>query len=108
MRQPHETLPDRTRWSEAHTQLTVLVTVLGFIFAVWQYRTEQIKTRVALNQQNLKEAAERLERARRNDETAQREFMRPLLLKQQELYFEAATAAATLLQTISPNAAKPK
>ena len=52
--------------------ITVLVTVLGFIFVVWQYRTEQIKTRVALNQQNLKEAAERLERAHRNDEAAQR------------------------------------
>lgn len=79
--------------------ITVLVTVLGFIFAVWQYRTEQIKTRVALNQQNLKEAAERLERAHRNDEAAQREFMRPLLLKQQELYFEAATAAATIVSS---------
>jgi hypothetical protein len=78
---------------------TILVTVLGFMFTVWQYRTEQAKNRLASEQQAGKEAAERAERARKDTETAQREFMRPLLEKQQELYFEAATAAATIVST---------
>jgi hypothetical protein len=76
--------------------LTVLVTVLGFTFTVWQYRVEQQKNRVATEQRSIKDAAERAEQARKDTETAQRSFMRPLLEKQQQLYFEAAVAAATI------------
>lgn len=65
--------------------LTIMVTVLGFGFSVWQYSSEQSKGR---------EAAER--QAVRDAEASQREFMKPLLDKQQQLYFEAATAAATI------------
>ena len=75
---------------------TILVTVLGFMFSVWQYRAEQAKNREASVQQAANDATERAERARKDTETAQREFMRPLLEKQQELYFDAATAAATI------------
>lgn len=78
---------------------TIAVTVLGFMFTVWQYRTEQAKNRLASEQQAVREATERAERARKDTETAQREFMKPLLEKQQELYFDAATAAATIAST---------
>ena len=78
---------------------TIAVTVLGFMFTVWQYRTEQAKNRLASEQQAVRDATERAERARKDTETAQREFMKPLLEKQQELYFDAATAAATIAST---------
>jgi hypothetical protein len=65
--------------------LTIIVTVLGFAFSVWQYTREQAKDRKSAEDQ-----------ARRADETRQREFMKPLLDKQQQLYFEAATAAAII------------
>jgi hypothetical protein len=74
----------------------VLVTVLGFTFTVWQYRVEQHKNRVATEQRSIKDAAERAEQAPKDTETARRSFMRPLLEKQQQLYFEAAVAAATI------------
>jgi len=65
--------------------ITIMVTVLGFGFSVWQYYSEQAKAR---------EAA--VEQAKLDAEASQREFMKPLLNKQQELYFEAASAAATI------------
>jgi hypothetical protein len=68
--------------------ITILVSVLGFAFTVWQYVAEQAKNR---------ESAEHL--ARQAAEAGQREFMKPLLEKQQELYFDAAAAAATIAST---------
>ncbi len=79
--------------------ITILVTVLGFLFTVWQYQSEQAKSRYASQQQAIDDARERTERARKETETAEREFMKPLLEKQQELYFEAAAAAATIAST---------
>ena len=64
--------------------LTVLVTVIGLGFTVWQYSAEQQKNR------------------RERTETAQREFMKPLLEKQRELYFEASSAAATIAASSDP------
>ncbi len=65
--------------------LTILVTVLGFLFTVWQYRDEQAKSRQAAERQAIRDA-----------DVSQREFMKPLLDQQQRLYFEAASAAATI------------
>ncbi|HUR33305.1 MAG TPA: hypothetical protein VM032_05885 [Vicinamibacterales bacterium] len=65
--------------------LAVIVTVLGFGFSVLQYTGEQAKDRKAVEEQAIRSA-----------EASQREFMKPLLDKQQELYFEAATAAAVI------------
>jgi hypothetical protein len=71
--------------------LTIIVTVLGFAFTVWQYTNEQSKSRQAAEQQAIRDA-----------EASQREFMKPLLDKQQQLYFEAATAAATFATSPDP------
>jgi hypothetical protein len=71
--------------------LTIMVTVLGFGFSVWQYNREQAKGREAAERQAIREA-----------EASQREFMKPLLDKQQQLYFEAATAAATIASSSVP------
>jgi type II secretory pathway pseudopilin PulG len=71
--------------------LTILVTVLGFAFSVWQYSSDQAKGREAAERQAVREA-----------EASQREFMKPLLDKQQELYFEAATAAAMIASSPDP------
>ena len=79
--------------------VTILVTVLGFAFSVWQYRVQQVRNRESAERQAVKDTAERAETARKEAETAQREFMKPLLEKQQQLYFEAAEAAATIATT---------
>jgi hypothetical protein len=71
--------------------LTIIVTVLGFAFSVWQYTTEQEKSRQAEERQAIRDA-----------EASQREFMKPLLDKQQQLYFEAATAASTFATSSDP------
>ena len=57
------------------------------------------RRRYASQQQAIDDARERTERARKETETAEREFMKPLLEKQQELDFEAAAAAATIAST---------
>ena len=76
--------------------LTVIVTVLGFGFSVWQYRADQKGKQAAAEQELAKESKERAERTQRELEAEQREFMKPLLEKQQALYFEASSAAATI------------
>jgi hypothetical protein len=76
--------------------VTVLVTVLGFVFTVWQYRSEQREKRASIDAQSAKDKVERDDRARKDSDSAQREFMKPLIEKQQALYFEAAGAAATI------------
>jgi hypothetical protein len=78
---------------------TVLVAVLGFAFTVWQYGVEQRNTREANERQALKDSSERAAQAKRETEVARREFMKPLLEKQQDLYFEAATVAAVIAST---------
>ena len=75
--------------------VTILVTVLGFAFSVWQYRVQQVRNRDSAERQAVKDTAERAETGRKEAETAQREFMKPLLEKQQ-LYFEAAETAAII------------
>lgn len=76
--------------------LTVLVAVFGLAFTVYQYRAEQEEARRRQTEQFDKESAEREERSRREAETAQREFMKPLLERQHDLYFQASSAAATI------------
>lgn len=76
--------------------ITIIVTALGFCFSVVQYQAEQRKNREAQEKQSNKEIEERIEQSRKNRETDQREFMRPLLSKQSELYLEASSAAATI------------
>lgn len=87
-------------------RLIPFLTVLGFCFTIYQYTSEQEKNRLAQTKQSDKEADERLEQSRKNLEqrrkdrdTAQKEFMKPLLTKQSELYFEASSAAATIATT---------
>jgi hypothetical protein len=60
---------------------TVLVAVFGGVFSLWQYWSQQKQ-----HQQEL-------------SDIAQREFMKPLLEKQLNLYVEASAAAATIAST---------
>jgi hypothetical protein len=76
--------------------LTVLVTVLGFLFSISQFRSEQREKRAAFDTQSTKERIERDDRNRVQIDAAQREFMKPLIEKQQTLYFEAASSAAAI------------
>jgi hypothetical protein len=76
--------------------LTVIVTVLAFGFSVWQYRMDQQARRVTAEHQLAEESAERAEAAQHELETEQRQFMKPLLEKQQTLYFEASSAASII------------
>ena len=68
--------------------ITVIIAVLGFTFSVYQYRAEQRINRETQQAQLTKETQERAEREKRDGVLAQREFMKPLLERQHELYFE--------------------
>jgi hypothetical protein len=82
--------------------ITVIIAVLGFTFSVYQYRAEQRINREAQQAQLTKETMERAERDKREGVQAQREFMKPLLERQHELYFEASSAAATIASSKDP------
>jgi hypothetical protein len=83
--------------------ITVTIATLGFMFSVYQYRAEQRINREAQQAQLTKETNERAERDKRDRVLAQREFMKPLLERQHELYFEASSAAATIASSKNPD-----
>ncbi len=64
--------------------ITTAVAVAGFLWGVVQYRDQQTKNREAREDQSLREK-----------ETAEREFMKPWLERQGEIYLQALSAAAT-------------
>jgi hypothetical protein len=68
--------------------ITVIVAVLGFAFSVWQYKEQLQRDRADSQDRNLKQM-----------QAEQREFLKPLLEKQQSLFFEASSAAATIAST---------
>ena len=76
--------------------ISVLVTVAGFGFGIYQYRAQQIQNRESQERLANQESQARAAQSVRDRENAQREFMKPLLEKQLALYFEASSAAATI------------
>lgn len=76
-------------WYHVLTQMvpivTALVAIAGFYWGVVQYRDQQTKNRIARESQSLRE-----------EETAEREFMRPWLESQREVYLQALSAAAAV------------
>lgn len=79
--------------------LTVLLTVAGFGFGIYQYRAQQKENLKKQSDQSNNEIAAREAQAQKDTETAQREFMKPLLQKQLSLYFEASESVATIANT---------
>lgn len=79
--------------------VSVLVTVAGFAFGIYQYRAQQIQNRESQERLARQETEARERQADRDKENAQREFMKPLLDKQLSLYFEASATAATIVKT---------
>lgn len=71
--------------------VTILIALFTFLFTVSKYRQEQVDNRASLAKD--KETAAK---------QAQLAFMAPILQKQQELYFEASTAAATVASADDP------
>src|SRR6185295_5442587 len=69
--------------------ISVLVTVAGFGFGIYQYRAQQIQNRESQERLARQENEARERQAEKDRENAQREFMKPLLDKQLSLYFEA-------------------
>jgi hypothetical protein len=86
-------------WSNYLPLISVLVTVAGFGFGIYQYRAQQIQNRESQEQLARQESEARDRQAGRDKENAQRAFMKPLLDKQLSLYFEASEAAATIAKT---------
>jgi hypothetical protein len=82
--------------------ITVLVTIAGFGFGVYQYRAQQEANRVAQEQQSRKDREARELQSKKETEAAQREFMKPLLQNQLSLYLQATTAAATIATSTDP------
>jgi type II secretory pathway pseudopilin PulG len=79
--------------------ISVLVTVAGFGFGIYQYRAQQIQNRESQERLANQESEARQKQSDRDKENAQREFMKPLLDKQLSLYFEASSTAATIVNT---------
>ncbi|MEK6324617.1 MAG: hypothetical protein AABN33_23500 [Acidobacteriota bacterium] len=79
--------------------ISVLVTVAGFGFGIYQYRAQQIQNRESQERLAHQESEAREKQSARDKENAQREFMKPLLDKQLSLYFEASSTAATIVKT---------
>ena len=71
--------------------MTATVAIAGFLWGVVQYRDQQSKNRAAQEIQSLREK-----------ETAEREFMKPWLERQREIYLQALSAVATVANTDDP------
>jgi hypothetical protein len=68
--------------------VTVLISVVAFLWGVVQYGAEQKKNRTDREEQSLRER-----------DTSEREFMKPWLNAQRSTYAEALSAAATIANT---------
>jgi len=75
--------------------ITAIIAIAGFLWGVVQYRDQQIKNRLAQENQSLREA-----------ETAEREFMKPWLENQREIYLQALSAAAVIANSDDPEKLK--
>jgi len=82
--------------------ITLLVTIAGFGFGVYQYRAQQQANRNAQAEQSRKDREAREIQSKKDTETAQREFMKPLLQNQLSLYLQASAAAATVSPSTDP------
>ncbi len=82
-------LKNKSKWDERVSRyiplISVLVTVAGFTFGVYQFRVQH-KANLDAQKEN----------ARLNDELSKREFAKPLFEKQFALYLEATEATATI------------
>jgi len=65
--------------------ITALVAIAGFWWGIIQYQDQQIKNRTAQEKLSLRE-----------EETAEREFMKPWLESQRGIYLQALSAAAII------------
>lgn len=79
--------------------ITVLITVAGFAFGIYQYRAQQLANREAQAAQSEKDRMARESQSKKETEAAQREFMKPVLQAQLSLYLEASAAAATIISS---------
>ena len=82
--------------------ITVLVTIAGFGFGIYQYREQQHANRVAQEEQSRKDREAREIQSKKDTETTQREFMKPLLQNQLSIYLQASAAAATIARSTDP------
>ncbi|MCM3869332.1 MAG: hypothetical protein ND895_01375 [Pyrinomonadaceae bacterium] len=82
--------------------ITVVVTIAGFAFGVYQYRAQQKANRNAQLEQSTRDREEREIQSRKDTETTQREFMKPLLQNQLAIYLQASAAAATISRSNDP------
>jgi hypothetical protein len=82
-------------WYHLPAQLVPLVTALiaiaGFWLGLMRYQDEQQKNRLEQERQSLRE-----------EENRQRDFMKPWLDNQRDIYQQALTAAATIANTDKP------
>ncbi|MEW6211172.1 MAG: hypothetical protein AB1631_22595 [Acidobacteriota bacterium] len=82
--------------------LSVLVTIAGFGFGIYQYRAQQIENRKSQEMLAQQEREDREAQLQKDKDTAQRDFMKPLLEKQLSLYFEASSAVSAIATSSDP------
>ncbi|HYX71479.1 MAG TPA: hypothetical protein VE732_01805 [Nitrososphaera sp.] len=94
-----EDLRNKGKWDERISRyiplISVLVTVAGFTFGVYQFRVQHKANLVSQEKT-----------AKFNDEQSKREFAKPLFEKQLALYLEATEATATIANTQDPTERK--
>lgn len=82
-------------WYHIPTQMvpivTAIIAIAGFSWGVIQYQDQQTKNRTAQEKQALREK-----------EIAEREFMKPWLESQREIYLQALSAAAAVANSDDP------
>ncbi len=73
--------------------ITTCLAIIGFLWGVFQYTDQQTKNRVSQESQ-----------AKKQQETAEREFMKPWLDNQRAIYLQALAAAAIMSNSSDPAA----
>jgi hypothetical protein len=98
-KQLRQALNDNGKSKPLHTVLgqfvpliTALVAVAGFIWGVYQYQVQQNKSLEAQKLQSKQEL-----------KTAERDFMKPWLDNQREIYLQALTAASIVANSDNPD-----
>jgi len=80
---------------------SVIVGVIGLVWTVIQFSTQQENHQKALESSAKKSHAVAVKAARKARETAEREFMKPWLESQREIYIQTLTAVATIANSQS-------
>lgn len=82
--------------------ITALLAIAGFIGGIWQYEAQQRAARAAEQKQKESDDTTAKANTERDRDIAEREFMKPWINSQREIYLEALNAASTAINSDEP------